>query len=203
MGTIKDENDRDLVDAEEIKKRDGKNTQKNCIKKDLNEPDYYEGVISHPEPDILECKVKWALRNTAVNKASGWDEIPAELFKSLKEDDIKVLHSLCQQIWRTQQWPQAWKRSILIPIPKKGSTKECTNHQTIALISHVSKVILKILHARLQHYVNQELPDVQAGFRQERGTRDQINNIHWIIEKAREFQNNIYLCFINYAKTFV
>ena len=172
-------------------------------KKDLNELDYYDGVVSYPGADILGCEVKWALRSTVVKKASAYDEIPAELFKSLKEDDIKVLHSLCQQIWRTQQWPQAWKRSILIPIPKKGSTKECTNHQTIALISHVSKVILKILHARLQHYVNQELPDVQAGFRQERGTRDQINNIHWIIEKAREFQNNIYLCFINYAKTFV
>ena len=150
-------------------------------------------MISYPEPDILKCKVKWALRSTAVNKVSGCNEIPAELFKSLKEDAIKVLHSLCEQIWKTQQWPQDWKRSILIPIPKKGSTKECANHQTIALISHASKVMLKILHARLQHYVNQELPDVQAGFRKGRGTRDQIANICWIIEKAREFQKNIYV----------
>ena len=131
------------------------------------------------------------------------DEIPAELLKSLKEDAIKVLHSLCQQIWKTQQWPQDCKRSILIPIPKKGSTEECANHWTVALISHASKVMLKILHARLQHYVNQELPDVQAGFRKGRGTRDQIANICWIIEKAREFQKSIYLCFIDYAKAFV
>ena len=113
-----------------------------------------------------------------------------------------MLLSICQQIWKTHQWPQDWKRSILIPIPKKGSTKECANHQTFALISHSSKVMLKILPARLQHYANQELPDVQAGFRKGRGTRDQIANILWIIEKPREFQKNIYLCFINYAKAF-
>ena len=122
--------------------------------------------------------------------------------KLLKDDVIKVLHSLCQQIWKTQQWPQDWKRSILIPIPKKGSAKECSNHQTVALISHASKVMLKILHAGLQHYVNKDLPDVQAGFRKGRGTRDQIASICWITEKAREFQKNIYLCFIDYAKAF-
>ena len=136
------------------------------------------------ESDILEHEVKWALRSTGVNKASGCDEIPAELFRSLKDDAIKVLHSLCEQIWKTQQWPQDWKRSILIPIPKKGSTKECVNHQTIALISCARKVMLKILHARLQHYANQELPDVQAGFQKGRGHRDQIANICWIVEKA-------------------
>ena len=119
--------------------------------------------------------------------------------KLLKDDVIKVLHSLCQQIWKTQQWPQDWKRSILIPIPKKGSAKECSNHQTVALISHASKVMLKILHAGLQHYVNRELPDVQAGFRKGRGTRDQIANICWAIEKAREFQKSIYLCFTDSA----
>ena len=113
-----------------------------------------------------------------------------------------MLHSICQQIWKTQQWPQDWKRTILIPIPKKGSTKECSDHQTVALISHASKVMLKILHARLQHYANQELPDVQAGFRKGRESRDQIASIHWISEKAREFQKNIYLCFIDYATTF-
>ena len=158
-----------------------------CKTKDLNELDYYDGVVIHPEPDILECKVKWALRSTAVNKASGCDEILAELFKSLKEDAIEILHSLCQQIWKTQQKPQDWKRSILIPICKKDSTKGCANHQTIALISHASKVMLKILHARLQHYANQEPPDVQVGFKKGRGTRDQITNICWIIEKARGF----------------
>ena len=113
---------------------------------------------------------------------------------------MKVLHSICQQIWKTQQWPQDWKRSVFIPIPKKGSTKECSNYSTIALVSHFSKVMLKILQARLQQYVNWELPDVPAGFRKGRGTRDQIANIHWTIEKVREFQKNIYFCFIDYTK---
>ena len=176
--------------------------QRRTVQKDLNEPDYYDGVVSLPESYILECKIKWVLRSTDVNKASGCNEIPAELFKSLKDDVSKVLYSLCQQTWKTQQWPQDWKRSIFIQIPKKGSTKECANHWTTALISHASKVMLKILHARLQHYVNQELPDVQAGLRKGRGTRKQIANICWIIEKAREFQKNIYLCFIDYTKAF-
>ena len=127
MGTIKDKNGRDLVDAEKIKKR-WKGYTEELYKKDLNESDYYDSVVSHLEPDILECEVKWALRSTAVNKASGCDDILAELFKYLKDDDIKVLHSLCQKIWKTQLWSQDWKRSILIPIPKKGSTKECANH---------------------------------------------------------------------------
>ena len=128
--------------------------------------------------------------------------IPAELFKTLKDDAIKVLHSICQQIWKTQQWLQDWKRSILIPVPKKGSTKECSNHQTVALISHASKVMLKILHTGLQQYTNQELPDDLPGFRKGIVTRDQIANTRLIIEKAREFQKNIYLCFINYTKAF-
>ena len=127
MGTIKDKNGRDLVDAEKIKKR-WKGYTEELYKKDLNESDYYDSVVSHLEPDILECEVKWALRSTAVNKASGCDDILAELFKYLKDDAIKVLHSLCQKIWKTQLWSQDWKRSILIPIPKKGSTKECANH---------------------------------------------------------------------------
>ena len=137
-----------------------------------------------------------------MNKASGGDGITVELFQILKDDAVKVLHSRCQQIWETQQWPQDRKRSVFIPIPKKGNAKECSNYHTIALISHTSKVILKILQARLQQYINCELPDVQAGFRKGRGTRDQIANIHWIIEKAREFQENIYFCFIAYAKAF-
>ena len=131
------------------------------------------------------------------------DGIPVELFQILKDDAVKVLHSICQQIWKTQQWPQDWKRSVFIPIPKKGSAKECSNYHTIALISHASKVMLKILQARLQQSsVNHELPDVQAGFRKGRGPRDQIANIRWIMEKAREFQKNIYFCFIDYAKAF-
>ena len=137
-----------------------------------------------------------------MNKASGGDGIPVELCQILKDDAVKVLHSICQQIWKTQQWPQAWKRSALIPIPKKGNAKKCSNCHRIALISQASKVMLKILQARLQQYVNNELTNVQAGFRKSRGTRDQIADNHWIIEKAREFQKNIYFCFIDYAKTF-
>ena len=120
-----------------------------------------------------------------MNKASGGDGIPVELFQVLKDDDVKVLHSICQQIWKTQQWPQDWNRSVFIPIPKKGNPKECSNYGTIALISHTSKVMLKILQARLQQYMNPEIPDVQYGFRKGRGTRDQINNIPWILENAR------------------
>ena len=137
-----------------------------------------------------------------MNKASGGDGIPVELFQILKDDAVKVLHSICQQIWKTQQWPQDWKRSVFIPIPKKDNAKECSNYCTIVLISHTSKVMLKILQARLQQYVNRELPDVQAGCRKGRGTRDQIANIRWNIEKAREFQKNIYFCFIDYTKAF-
>ena len=157
-------------------------------KKDLHNPDNHNGVITHLEPDILECEGKWALGSITMNKASGGEVIPAELFQILKDDAMKVLHSICQQIWKTQQWPQDWKRSVFIPIPRKDNAKECSNYCTIALISHASKVMIKILQARLQQYVNRELPDVQAGFRKGRGTRDQITNISWIIKKAREFQ---------------
>ena len=143
-------------------------------KKDPHDPDNHDGVIIHLEPDILECEVKWALESVTTNKASGGDGIPAELFQMLKDDTVKVLHSICQQIWKTQQWPQDWKRSVFIPIPKKVNAKECSNYCTIALISHASKVMLKILQARLQQYVNRELPDVQAGFRKGRRTRDQL-----------------------------
>ena len=136
------------------------------------------------------------------NKASGGDGIPVELFQILKDDAVKVLHSICQQIGKTQQWPRDWKRSVFIPIPKKGNAKECSNYRTIALISHASKVMIKILQVRLQQYVNRELSYVQTGFIKGRGIRDQIANIHWIIEKAREFQKNIYFCFIDYAKSY-
>ena len=140
-----------------------------------------------------------AVGSIIMNKASGGDGIPAELFKILKDDAVKVLYLLCQQIWKTQQWPQDWKRSVLIPISKKGKAKEGSNCCTIVLISHASKVVLKILQARLQQYVNPELPGVQTGFRKVRGTRDQIANIRWIIEKTRKFQKNIYFCFIDHT----
>ena len=159
-------------------------------------------MITHLEPDILECEVKWASESMPTNKASGGDGIPVELFQILKDDAVNVLHSICQQIWKTQQWPQDWKRSVFIPIPKKGNAKECSNYRTIALISLASKVMLKILQARLQQYVNCELPDIQAGFRKGRRTRDEIANIHWMIKKTRQFQKNIYFCFIDYAEAF-
>ena len=134
-------------------------------------------MITHLEPDILECEVKWALGSITTNKASGGDGIPVELFQILKDGTVKVLHSICQQIWKTQQWPQDWKRSVFIPIPKKGNAKECSNYHTTAFISDASKVMLKILQASLQQYVNCEIPDVQAVFGKGRGTRDQIANI--------------------------
>ena len=138
-------------------------------------------MITHLESDILDCEVKWALGSITMNKASGGDRIPVELFQILKDDAVKMLHSICQQIWKPQQWTQDWKRSVFVPIPKKGKDKECSNYHTIALIPHSSKVMLKILQARFQQYMNHELPDVQAGFRKGRETRDQIANIYWII----------------------
>ena len=153
-------------------------------------------MVTHLEPDILECKVRWALGSITTKKASGGDGIPVELFQILKDNAVKVLHSICQQIWKIQQWPQDWKRSVFIPIPTKGNAEECTDYYyAIALISHASKVMLKTLQARLKQYVNRELPDVQVGFRKGRGTRDHIGNICWIIKKAREFQKNIFLLY--------
>ena len=143
-------------------------------------------MITHLEPDIPECEVV-GLRKYHYKQSCGGDKIPVELFQILKDDAVKVLHSICQETWKIQQWPQDWERSVFIPIQKKGNAKECTNYCTIALISHTSKVMLIILQARLSQYMNRELPDVQAGFRKGRGTRDQIANIFWIIEKAREF----------------
>jgi len=148
-------------------------------------------VITHLESDILECKVKWALGSITTNKASGGDGIPVELLQILKDDAVKVLYSICQQIWKTQQWPQHWKMSIFIPIPKKGNAKECSNYLTTVLISHSSKVMLNILQARLQQYVSLEPPDIQAGFRKGRGTRDQNTNIRWIIEKESSRKTSI------------
>ena len=194
MGTIKDRNSKDLTEAEDIKKR-WQEYRKELYKKDLHDPDNQDGVISHLEPDILEYEVKWALGSITTNKTSGGDGIPVELFQILKDDAVKVLHSICQQIWKTQQQPQDWKRSVFTAIPKKGNDKECSNYCTGALISHASKVMLKILQARLQQYVNRELPDVQAGFRKGRGTRDQIANIRWIIEKARVLEKHLLLLY--------
>ena len=163
----------DITEAEDIKKRWQEYTEE-LYKKDLQDPDNHDDVITDLEPDILECEVKWALESITTNKASGGDGIPVKLFQILEYDAVKVLHSICQQIWKTQQWPQDWKGSVFIPIPKKGNAKECSNHCTIALISHTNKVILKILQARLQQYMNCALPDVQARFR--KGKRNQRAN---------------------------
>ena len=166
----------DLTEADNIKKRWQEYTEE-LYKKDLHDPDNHKGVITHLEPNILEYEFKWALGSITTNKTSEGDGIPVELFQILKDDAVKVLHSMCQKIWKTQQWPQDWKRLVFIPIPKKGNAKECSDYHMIALISHASKVMLKILQARFQQYVNCELPDIQAGFRKGRGTRDQIANI--------------------------
>ena len=180
MGTKKDRKGKELTEAKQINKRWQEYTE--LYKKGLNDWDKHNGVITHLEPDVLECELKWVLGITT-SKASGGDGIPAELFQSLKDDAVKVLHSMCQQIWKTQQWPQDWKRSVFIPIPKKGDAKECSNYCTIALISHASKVMLKFLQVKLQQYMNQELSDVQGEFRKGRGIRDQVANIRLIIKK--------------------
>ena len=162
MGTIKDRKTMDLTEAEDIKTRWQEYTEE-LYKKYLHDPDNHNGVITYLEPDILECKIKRALGSITTNKASRSEDIPVELFQILKDNAVKVLHSVYQQIWKTQQWPQDWKRSVFIPIPKKGNAKECSNYHTTALISHASKVMFKILQVRLQQYMNQE-PDVPAGF---------------------------------------
>ena len=191
MGTIQYRIDMDLTEVEYIKKRWQEYTEV-LYKKDLHDPDNHNGMITYLEPDTLDCEANWALRSITTNKASGGDGIQADLFQILKNDAVKVLHSICQQIWKIQQWPQDWKRSVFIPILKKGNAKECSNYHIIAFISLASKVMLKILlenveAKRLQQYVNHELPDVQAGFRKGRGTRDQVANICWIIKKGRQF----------------
>uniref|UniRef100_A0A670KKY7 ribonuclease H n=1 Tax=Podarcis muralis TaxID=64176 RepID=A0A670KKY7_PODMU len=179
---IKDKSGKDLTEAEDIKKRWQEYTEE-LYHKDMDVSYTPGSVVADLELDILESEVKWALESTANNKASGSDGIPAELFKILKDDAVKVLHSICQQVWKTQQWPEDWRRSVYFPIPKKGIAKECYNYLTIA-------------------DRDRELLEVQAGFRRGRGTRDQIANMCWIMEKAREFQKDIYFCFIDYAKAF-
>ena len=162
LSSIKDKNGMDLTEAKDIKKRWQEYTEE-LYQKDLHDPDNHNGVITHLEPGIRECEVKWALESSTTNKASGCDGIPVELFQILKDDAVKVLHSICQQIWKTHQWPQDWKRSVFIPVPKKGNPKECSNYHTIALISHASKVMLKILQDKLQQYVNLEKVLEKAG----------------------------------------
>ena len=191
----------DLTEAEDIKR--WQEYTEELYQKDLHDSDNCNGVIINLKPDILEQEVKWALGSITTNKASEGYGIPVELFHILKDDAVKVLHSICQQIWKTQQWPQDWKMSVFIPKPKKSNAKECSNYHTIALISDASKVMLKILQARLQQYMNCELPDIQAGFRKGRETRGQITNIHQIIKKAREFWKNIISALLTTPKSLI
>ena len=170
MGLIKDRNGIDLTEAEDIKKRWQEYTEE-LYKKDILDPDNHDGVITHLEPDILECEVKWALESITMNKASACGGIPVKLFQILKDYAVKVLHSISKHIWKTQQWPHNWKRSVFIPIPRKGNAKECSNYHTIALISHTSKVMLKILQARLQQYMNHELPNASWFWKRQRNQR--------------------------------
>ena len=188
-----------LTEAEDIKKRQQKYTEE-LYKKDLQDPDYHNGVITHLELDILECEVKWALGSITTNKASGGDGIPVELFQILNDDAVKVLNSICQQIWKTQQWPQDWKRSVFTPISKKGDAKGYINYQTIALIPHASKVMLKILQARLQQYENREYPESWILEKAEEPEIKQPTSVGLL--KKQEFQKNINFCFIYYAKAF-
>ena len=159
----------DLTEKEDIKKRWQEYTEE-LYTKDLHDPDNHDGVITHLEPDILECEVKWAIESITTNKASGGDGIPVELFQIRKDDAVKVLPSICQQIWKTQHWSQDWKRSVFICIPERGNAKECSDYGTIALISHASKVMLKILQVRLQQYMNGEFEDGQARVKKGKGT---------------------------------
>ncbi|CAF3287483.1 unnamed protein product [Rotaria socialis] len=166
------------------------------------ETQYLEDGEYELEPDIPESEVRWAMQALINGKAPGQDEIPIELFKVLKEGSIKVLTTLCRQIWKTKQWPSDWKKSIFIMIPKNRNVKDCSNYRTAALISHTCKIMLKVVQRRLQSFLERELPDTQAGFRKRRGTRDQIANLRWVIEKVREQQQNFYFCFIDHSKAF-
>ena len=191
----------DLTEAKDMQKRWQEYTEE-LYKKDLHNPDNHDGVITHLEPDILECEVRWALESITTNKASGSDGIPVDLFQILKDDAVKVLHSICQQIWKTQQWSQDWKRSVFIPILNKGNPKECSNYHTIALISHTSKVMPKIPQARLQQQgVNRELPDVQAGFKKGRGTRDQMPTSVGSSKKQESFRKKSISAFLTMPKS--
>ncbi|KAA3669964.1 uncharacterized protein DEA37_0012425 [Paragonimus westermani] len=201
IGTIKDNQGKDLTEMNDILNRWREYTEE-LYQKNIESEDAIIDLGMDLEPDILESEVEWALKSIAKNKAVGVDEIAIELILPLGDSAVKLLHSLCQQIWKRQAWPKDWTRSIFIPIPKKGSAKECENYRTIALISHTSKIMLKILQGRLEQYITRELPEVQAGFRRGRGTRDHIANIRWIMEKAREYQKDIFLCFIDYSKAF-
>ena len=186
----------DLTEAEGIKKRWQEYTEE-LYKKDLHDPDNHHGMLTHLEPDILECEVKWALGSITINKASGGDRIAAELFQILKNDAVKVLHSILKYFESSTE-ATGLENVSFHSKPKESNAKECSNYHTSALISHASKVMLKFLKARLQQYINREFPDVKAGLRKRRGTRDQISNIQWTIEKAKEFQKNVYFCFTDY-----
>ena len=201
MGSIRDRNGLDLTEAEDIKKKWQEYTEE-LYKKDVHDPDNHDGVITHLEPDILECEVKWALESITMNKASGGDGIPVELFQILKDDAVKVLHSICQQIWKTQQWPQDWKRSVFILIPKKGNAKERSDYRTIALISHDSKVMLKILQARLQQMWTTNFLMFKLVLEKAEEPEIKLPTSAGPWKKQESSRKNLYFCFIDYAKAF-
>ncbi|CAF1550752.1 unnamed protein product [Rotaria magnacalcarata] len=200
-GILTDQNGKHLINGDEIKHKWKQYTEK-FYKKEINGTGNLELDNYELEPDILESEVKFAIETLANGKAPGHDGIPIECFKTIKEDAVKILTKLCQQMWKTQKWPQDWKTSLLIPIPKNGNAKDCSNYRTIALISHASKIMLKIIQRRLEPFLEREMPVTQAGFRKGSGTRDQIANLRWLMEKAREYQKEFYLCFIDYSKAF-
>ena len=201
IGVMKNRDGKDLVEEFEIKKR-WKEYTEGLYMKDKNITEIYQEKEYNEEPLVLESEVRWAVNELANRKSPGEDGLPIELFKAAGEEAIRVLTALCQQVWKKISWPKEWKRSVFIPIPKKGDAKECSNNRTIALIPHASKVLLKVLQKRLEPYIEREMPDEQAGFRKGRGTRDQIANLRWIMEKTREYQKEIYMCFIDYSKAF-
>ncbi|XP_061493563.1 uncharacterized protein LOC133389608, partial [Rhineura floridana] len=201
VGMLNNQQGNTLTDQDEIKGRWKQYTEE-LYKRDIRMTDSFTEEPYDEEPEILECKVKAALKILGRNKSPEIDGIPIELLQATETESVHILKKICQEIWKTKQWPTDWNRSIYIPIPKKGDPRECSNYQTIALISRASKVMLKILQQRLLPYMEREMPDVQAGFRKGRGTRDHTANIRWIMEQTKEFQKKITLCFIDYIKAF-
>ena len=201
IGNLTDQNGKHLTNGDEIKSKWEQYVEE-LYKKEIKRTGNLELDDYELEPGILESEVKFAMKTVANGKASGHDGIPIECFKTVKEDAVKILTKLCRQIWKTQKWPQDWKKSIITPIPKNGNAKYCSNYQTIALISHTSKIMLKIIQRRLEPFLGRVMPVTQAGFRKGRGTRDQITNLRWLMETAREYQKEFYICFIDYNKAF-
>ena len=198
---LKDEHGNILTEEKEVQGRWKQYTQQ-LYEKDPSMTESSNLSFTANEPDVLRLEVEWALNAISINKSPGEDGIPIELIKECGDEGVDIMLELCNKVWKTGNWPSDWKRSVFVPIPKKGDARDCSNNRTIALISHASKVLLKIIQRRMEPYMEQELSQTQAGFRKGRGTRDQIANIRWIMETAREYQKDLYMCFIDYSKAF-